>query len=132
MAELLIKAVDFIHPDPAKDAFAWKRGDVVLAVDDGHTWGSKESLPPDQGGKFVIIKVPQPIQALEAMGIFDAPRDGPIADPLATETGRRTHKMDLDSLPAADRAELATQGRLTLAQGKFAAIIKQKPPRAVR
>jgi hypothetical protein len=54
MAELLIKAVDATHSDPAKDSRGcYKRGDPVVAMPDGHSWGVREGLP-----KFVLLKVP--------------------------------------------------------------------------
>lgn len=58
MAELLIKAVDAFHPDPEKDQRgSYKQGDIVLVMEDGHEWGAKEILPPQQGGKFVRVQI---------------------------------------------------------------------------
>ena len=43
MAELLIKAVDSFHSDPVKDLRgSYKRGDVVVVMEDGHVWGKEE------------------------------------------------------------------------------------------
>ncbi len=53
MAELLIKAIDATHSDPAKDQRGcYKRGDIVLVMPDGHEWGKEERLP-----KFVVVKI---------------------------------------------------------------------------
>lgn len=54
MAELLIKAIDHIHPDPETDRRgAYKKGDIVLVMPDGHSWGNKEGPP-----LFVRVAVP--------------------------------------------------------------------------
>ncbi|MCP4126928.1 MAG: hypothetical protein GY753_07690 [Gammaproteobacteria bacterium] len=54
MAELLIKAVDYAHADPEKDRCgAYKRGDVVVVMPDGHVWGGAEGLP-----KFLRVSLP--------------------------------------------------------------------------
>lgn len=56
--ELLIKAIDITSTDPVKDRCLAKRGDIIVAFEDGHVWGNLEKLPPEQGGKFVILKFP--------------------------------------------------------------------------
>lgn len=53
--ELLFKAVDASDAYPATDAGYYKRGDFVVAFEDGHEWGSEELKPPAQGGKFARI-----------------------------------------------------------------------------
>lgn len=54
MAELLIKAISHIHPDSEKNITgAYKKGDIVVIMPDGHVWGAKEGPP-----KFVLAKVP--------------------------------------------------------------------------
>lgn len=53
MAELLIKAVSASNADPDKDRRGcYKRGDVVVAMEDGHEWGRLEG-PPD----FVVVRL---------------------------------------------------------------------------
>ena len=54
MAEFLIKAVDAVNPDPAKDLMCYKRGDIVVVMPDGHPWGSGER----DINKFLIVQVP--------------------------------------------------------------------------
>ena len=59
MAELLMKYVTYVHPDPVLDRRgAYKRGDIVVVRPDGWSWGRKEVLAANQGGKFSIIKLP--------------------------------------------------------------------------
>lgn len=54
MAEMLMKAIDYTHPDPEIDRKgAYKKGMVVVVENDGHSWGNEECLP-----KFTIIKLP--------------------------------------------------------------------------
>lgn len=58
MAELLVMAVNRTHNDPAKEARGcYKRGDVVLVMENGHPWGSSELKAPINGGQFVVIKI---------------------------------------------------------------------------
>lgn len=55
MAEALIKAVDFVHPDPDIDRRgAHKRGDIIVVMPDGHQWGGAER----DISKFAIVSVP--------------------------------------------------------------------------
>jgi hypothetical protein len=45
MAELLIRILDHIHPDPPTDlAGAWKRGFVINIEEDGFDWGRREDI----------------------------------------------------------------------------------------
>ncbi len=44
MAELLVRTKDNAHRHPDKDRAAYKRGDVVVIMPDGHKWGRMESL----------------------------------------------------------------------------------------
>jgi hypothetical protein len=54
MAEVLVKAIDHIHPDPDIDRQgAYKAGDVVDVRPDGFVWGNEERLP-----KFIVVKIP--------------------------------------------------------------------------
>ena len=46
MARLLIKAIDASHADPAIDrSSCYKRGDVVVVMEDDHEWSGAEGLP---------------------------------------------------------------------------------------
>ncbi len=54
MTELLIKAIDYVNPDPVEDRIgSYKRGMIIAVKEDNHTWGNKECLP-----KFVVLKIP--------------------------------------------------------------------------
>ena len=55
MAEALIKATDYTHPNAFLDSGeSFKRGDVVLVKPDGYEWSLRERDPE----RFVIISVP--------------------------------------------------------------------------
>lgn len=55
MAKALVKAVDFVHPDPDIDRRgAHKRGDIIVVKPDSHVWGGAEL----DTSKFVIVDVP--------------------------------------------------------------------------
>lgn len=52
--EILVKAESHTHPDPTKDRRgAYKKGDVVVVMTDGHSWGDKEGPP-----RFVRVSCP--------------------------------------------------------------------------
>lgn len=54
MAELLVKSVSATHPDPGKDARGcYKQLDPVVAMPDGHAWGSEEL----NTAKFWVVKI---------------------------------------------------------------------------
>jgi hypothetical protein len=53
VAEILIKMIDHVHPDPEVDPMCFKIGDVVAVFPDGWVWGREETLP-----KFLVAKFP--------------------------------------------------------------------------
>lgn len=67
MVELLVRSKNNTHVDPVKDERGcWKKGDLVVAMPDGHTWGRMESKAQwiaegndgdDWPGGFVILKI---------------------------------------------------------------------------
>jgi hypothetical protein len=51
---MLIKAADNVHSDPDTDErCCWKKNDIVVIMEDGHPWGSKEGPP-----KFYVVSLP--------------------------------------------------------------------------
>lgn len=109
MAELLIKAVDASHEDPAKDARGcYKRGDVVVVMPDGHQWGRMEG-PPD----FFVLKIPG-MSAEEAAELV-SPETKPTELPRGIDvTARRSRRIDCDSLPSEYRRAIAERGVIQL------------------
>lgn len=54
MAEMLVRIVDKINPDPKLDLLCRKRGDVVCIMPDGHGWSEAEITNPE----WTIVKFP--------------------------------------------------------------------------
>ena len=129
MAELLIKAVDATHSDPAKDARGcYKRGDVVVAFEDGHQWGRLESLPPEKGGKFVIVKIPGVTlsELHEQTSKAGAKLVDPAIEKSAEVTARRAIKIDLDAMLPAQKDSAERVGELILSKANVAELAKRK------
>ncbi len=130
MAEILFKAVDAIHADPDKDARGtYKRGDVIVIKENNCTWGNKESLPPAQGGKFVIVKITdatvedieQALSSRWGISLLDPEIDGnglPIR--------RRCTRLLVDSLPSAVRVQLNQTGTYTTDWATVKSFIQNK------
>lgn len=109
--ELLVKAVDPIYNSSlstnADNAGRTRKGMMVVVMEDGHEWGTKERLP-----LFVVIKIP---------GV-DASR---VAKYLQTWTDTngvivraRLWQLRWDDLPLAARNKLAAGG-LTIKVGTY-------------
>lgn len=108
--ELLVKAVDYVHPDPTEDARgAWKAGMIVVVKADGHMWGKLEALPPAQGGKFVVLKFP---------GVSAAKLEKYLAAQVSGEdtVRRRLWQIQIGDIPLAARNRLNTTGTLTVSE----------------
>ncbi len=103
MAEILVKAIDSVHSDSAKDTRgSFKRGMPVVVMDDGHTWGSQEGLP-----KFVVLKFPLITKSRIEKYISNYES--------GTEKIRpRLWQIRWADLPAAARNKLANSGELII------------------
>jgi len=122
MAELLIKAVDATIPDPTKDQRGcYKRGDIVVVMPDGHTWGKEEGLP-----KFVIVKIP----GLSVAAVKQyAESEYPLGDRSQKPVRRRRFKVPIDDLPANIKNEALNTGVVTVSKTKVANYVKDKTER---
>lgn len=119
MCEILIKAIDAIHPDPVKDRRGcYKRGDFVTVQPDGHKWGKKETLP-----HFVVVKIPgidpKIVRELVQPQIEDD--DGvptykgiPGNEPVPAVFRRRRWRLLVHNLPATIKQTLLTNGEITV------------------
>lgn len=126
MAELLVRVRDKTSPDLYKDVRLTKRGDVIVVMPDGWTWGSGELTNPD----WRIVKLPNvSLDEAEAMTAGELPADPKV--PSRT-LQRRAFSFDLDNLPQSVAAFIADDTRaspaltvnLTLAQ--FRGLKKRK------
>ncbi len=116
MAELLVKAIDATHPDPVKDKQGcYKRGDVVVAMPDGHKWGKEERLP-----KFVIVKIPD-LSIASAQKYIQEEVDGK-GEPIT----RRLFQVEIDKTPLELRNELETKGEAMVLWNNIKGFVKDK------
>jgi len=130
MAELLIKAIDFVNPDPDEDKRgSYKRGDVVVVREDGAPWGAKESLAPSSGGKFSIVKLAgETVASLtqfclaETTSVFVADLNA-NADILDT---CRRWRLNIDELPAGIITAMTTPGSANLPLATLLAALERK------
>jgi len=127
MAELLIKARDATHADAETDRRGcYKRGDVVVVMEDGHEWGAKEGPP-----NFVRLRIPGAARALAAR-LTEEQDDDDDGKPLAEEQGergihrRRRWRVDLDALPAAIRTALLNSGVASITRAQIRSRLKRK------
>ena len=111
MAEILIRAADNTSGHP----MAWKRGMPVVVMPDGHPWGTKEILPPAQGGPFVIVRITDVtvgqietfLQNRWGLSLCDEDR---VSD---VDIRRRHVHLRVDDLPANVRNQLRNTGSYT-------------------
>lgn len=122
MCEILVKAVDATHRDPIKDTRGcYKRGDVVIVKPDGWEWGTEEVLPPAQGGKFFIVKVPgvDPATLASLVG----PELGLMKDVLR----RRSQYLAVDTVWSGGAVQtLRNAGSITVTAQQLNNVIAQK------
>lgn len=88
MAEILIRAVDNDGSGPG----VYKRGDPVVLVEDGYTWGPGENPSKD----FYLLKIPgEPAAILER---YLRPVLSNVHIPSDVMLKRRGYKVDLQQL----------------------------------
>lgn len=121
MAEILIRAADSLHPDPAVDARgSYKRGDPVCVMPDGHPWGTAERDP----ARFYIIEIPG--VAVSTLAKYLEPVWG-TPDPVTGERLRiRRRRWHAQGTPQAWQAELAARGRLRKTWAEVRGYIRDK------
>jgi hypothetical protein len=116
MAELLVKAVDASHSDPAKDAMCYKRGDVVDVQENGFAWGAMERLAPASGGQFAIIQISDVTRQQVINWVMNhwntdiAGVDFEIVNNVTNTIRRRRVRIDVDLVPAGVKQTLNTTG----------------------
>lgn len=116
MAEILVKARDFVNPDSNKDTIgSFKRGMPVIVMEDGHQWGTEEGLP-----KFAIIKFPT--VSISSVEKYIRPIytqvtiDGQTIYQL---TRKRRWRIRWEDLPTAAKNKLADTGQLIIKAGTY-------------
>ena len=119
MARLLVRTID------GENAQRYKRGDIVVAFDDAHTFGRMESLdvweaegrdPAQWPGGFAIISLTG-LSVAEANTYLEA-----------LPTARRKYLVDLDAierrLPSGERDTLRTRFTITRAWSEVRDLLK--------
>jgi hypothetical protein len=102
MAEILIKAED---TDVAESSKNWRRGDPIVVMPDGHTWGKSECLP-----KFAVLKLPG-LSVEEVKDLIEPETDGVNDDGQPIVIRPRKWKIDLDNYPDTEKTDLRVIGR---------------------
>jgi hypothetical protein len=130
MAELLVKAEDFVHPDPDEDKRgSYKRGDVVVVKEDGAPWGAKESLAPSSGGKFSIVKLAG--ETVASLTQFCVPETVSVFVPELNDNGDildtcRRWRLNIDELPPGIITAMTTPGSANLPIATLLAALERK------
>jgi hypothetical protein len=116
VAELLVKAVDATHPDPAKDARGcYKRGDPVAVKPDGHAWGALETLP-----RFWVVKVPGATVAQLEQYV------AALTNPDGSTNRRREWGVDTAKMPGGVRNTLQNTGTVTVTLAQVQTYLTRK------
>jgi hypothetical protein len=90
MSEMLIRVVSKTHTDPVIDAGLSKRGDVIIAFEDGHAWSDTEKTLPD----WRIIRVKNtPVSTISQLLSREVPTS-PAGDQLLQYRGSY---LDIDN-----------------------------------
>jgi len=120
----LIKASEVTHPNPTKDRMRYKRGDFV------ELWGPGTAyvVPPAEPFYLievtgVVLTVPEIKARYEQMQMTDD-SGTPTAD--GAPYRRRLYWVDLDSLPNANKADLAADRYTLIAWNKARSSVKNK------
>jgi len=124
--ELLVKRqANYTHSNPDKDrAGVYKRGDVIVAMPDGHGWGIEEHpltttySPP----RSFIVKIPG-ITVAQANKYLRPEVDD--VDPSKIKT-RRLWKIEADLVPQWVKTSIATTGEVTVTWNQIKTFIKNK------
>lgn len=121
MAELLIKVISAVNPDPIKDQRGcYKRGDIVDVRPDNFEWGKEEGLPTFVKVKILGLAVSTVKQFMESeVG------DGFVI-PLETVVRRRKWNVLVDNVPAQIKQTLLTTGEVTVTLTQVRNYIKNK------
>lgn len=118
MAEMLVKAVDAVHPDLDTDRKgSYKRGYPVIVFEDGHPWGNEERLP-----RFVVIKIPGiPVGRVQKY-IEEWTEPTGSSDPMlpnVRRVQRRRWTIRWNGLPQRAKNRLQNDGELIISAGGY-------------
>lgn len=97
----------------------YKKGDIVVVMEDGHRWGKKEGPP-----NFVIVKIPG-VSVEAARKYIEAHTD--TADPLnPVALARRKYTIRVDDMPASAKEQIAKKGEVTVTWSWIKGFVRNK------
>ncbi len=116
MCELLVRVQDkSLTGDSAIDCQRTMRGDVIVAMPDGHDWTQEERKHP----RWVIVKVPG-----MSLAEGEALASREVGDGIRRNLRKRLFRLDLSSLPKGDHMVES----ITLTVAEVRSNRKRKPP----
>lgn len=129
MCRLMIRRVSTSHTSPAKDLMCYKRGDIVLVLEDGESFGSQ--IEDDVSKRHVIVEV-LTILASVLRHLMDEDEDvvlgGDVGEKIIRR--RRIKQFNWGLLTAAESAALDhAQGKAVFPLARLNSLIQTKPPR---
>lgn len=129
MCRLMIRRVSTGHVNPSKDLMNYKRGDVVLVIEDTESFGL--AIESYRSGRHVIVEMPF-VPASTFAHLMDMDEDkvtgGDVDDTIVRR--RRAKQFDFGLLTAGEKAALDhTRGKHVMSQARMNAMIKDKPAR---
>lgn len=145
MAELLCIAKPTpLSGDDARDALAWRRGDVVVVEEDGHAWRPGESRAAwvadgrnnaDWPGKFFIIKIPGVSASVvrdklreqkTRTDLVSDPTEALTVKPIIRVLRRRLNFLDVDATPQQIKQAIGRDYEITVTPTQIKSYLKNR------
>lgn len=129
MCRLVIRRVSTSHANARKNLMCYKRGDVVLVIEDTESFGV--AIESYRSGRHVIVELPF-VPASTFMHLMDTDEDevkgGDVGDKIIRRI--RAKQFDFGILTTAEKAALDhPRGKHVMSSTRMNAMVKVKPPR---
>lgn len=131
MAELIVRLVDNVNPDPAEDLrSSWKRGHVIAVQEDGYDWGRKEDIrkwiasgetKATWHGMTALILIPG-VPKADVEYLLQSVYDALSLEGLLAR--RRSWRAKLDILPQPVKNTLARDFLFTATKAQWDAVVE--------
>ncbi len=126
--ELLVMRKDRRMPGNPKDARMFKRGDVMVAMPDGHSWGRLEHPATDPDGTYFLIRVPgMTIEEAEVFMEEEVPIETDPEKAQPPPGRRRVWSLDESLLTGPQVSELNRLGVTTATPEQMTGATRRKP-----
>jgi hypothetical protein len=120
MSEILVFGRNKTNPNSLEeDRGCYKRGMPVIAMPDGHLWGTKETLPD-----FIIIKIPG-LSVDKANSFIKEQTEDDLGAPTINMYRRRRWHLVWANLPQAIKDEILSTGEYTTTVAKIRNYLKR-------